>query len=95
MFGPVYKKNPASEAIPYRTAFNKDATPILSADEVVNAILKDLNEAEKLLKENDPCDFFTDHENEAYKDKNHFLVNREFRMNLYAVKAMLSRAYCK
>lgn len=94
LFGPVYKKNPASEAIPYRTAFNKDATPILSADEVVNAILKDLNEAEKLLKENDPCDFFTDHENEAYKDKNHFLVNREFRMNLYAVKAMLARVYC-
>ncbi len=26
--------------------------------------------------------------------KNSFLVNREFRMNLYAVKAMLARVYC-
>ena len=25
---------------------------------------------------------------------NPFLVNREFRMNLYAVKAMLARVYC-
>lgn len=94
MFGPIYKEHPASKAIPYRTAFNKDATPVLSASEVVGAILKDLNEAEGLLKENDPLDFFTDQTNEEYGEKNHFLVNREFRMNLYAVKAMLARVYC-
>jgi len=94
MFGPVYKEHPASKAIPYRTAFNKDATPVLSAGEVVIAILKDLNDAEKLLKESDPLDFFTDQTDEDFTDKNHFLVNREFRMNLYAVKAMLARVYC-
>lgn len=94
LFGPVYKKSPASKAIPYRTAFNKEATPVLSATEVVSAILKDLDEAEKLLADSDPCDFFTDHESEGYEKKNHFLVNREFRMNLYAVKAMLARVYC-
>ncbi len=94
MFGPIYKEHPASKAIPYRTAFNKDATPVLSASEVVNAILKDLNEAETLLKESDPLDFFTSHTDEEYEGKNHFLVNREFRMNMYAVKAMLARVYC-
>lgn len=94
MFGPVYKEHPASKAIPYRTAFNTEATPILPASEVVDAILKDLIEAERLLKESDPCDFFTDQTNEDYREKNHFLVNREFRMNLYAVKAMLARVYC-
>ena len=94
MFGPVYKEHPASKAIPYRIAFDKDATPVLPASEVVDAILKDLNDAEKLLKESDPLDFFTDQTDEDFVDKNHFLVNREFRMNLYAVKAMLARVYC-
>ena len=74
--------------------FDKDATPVLPASEVVDAILKDLNDAEKLLKESDPLDFFTDQTDEDFIDKNHFLVNREFRMNLYAVKAMLARVYC-
>ena len=91
MFGPVYKEHPASKAIPYRIAFDKDVLP---ASEVVDAILKDLNDAEKLLKESDPLDFFTDQTDEDFTDKNHFLVNREFRMNLYAVKAMLARVYC-
>ena len=94
MFGPVYKEHPASKAIPYRIAFDKDATPVLPASEVVDAILKDLNDAEKLLKESDPLDFFTDQTDEDFIDKNHFLVNREFRMNLYAVKAMPARVYC-
>ena len=94
MFGPVYKEHPASKAIPYRIAFDKDATPVLPASEVVDAILKDLNDAEKLLKGSDPLDFFTDQTDEDFIDKNHFLVNREFRMNLYAVKAMLARVYC-
>lgn len=94
MFGPIYKEHPSSKAIPYRMAFNKDATPVLSAAEVVDAILKDLIEAEALLKEKDPLDFFTNRTNQEYEDKNHFLVNREFRMNLYAVKAMLARVYC-
>lgn len=94
MFGPVYKEHPASKAIPYRTTFDKDATPVLPASEVVDAILKDLNDAEKLLKENDPLDFFTDRTDEDFTEKDHFLVNREFRMNLYAVKAMLARVYC-
>ena len=87
MFGPVYKEHPASKAIPYRIAFDKDATPVLPASEVVDAILKDLNDAEKLLKESDPLDFFTDQTDEDFTDK-------KFRMNLYAVKAMLARVYC-
>lgn len=94
MFGPIYKEHPASKAIPYRTAFDKDATPVLSASEVVDAILKDLNAAEKLLEESDPLDFFTDQMGEDATEVNPFLVNREFRMNLYAVKAMLARVYC-
>lgn len=66
----------------------------MSANEVVDAILKDLNAAEKLLKESDPLHFFTDQMGEELTEINQFLINREFRMNLYAVKAMLARVYC-
>ncbi|MBR8707536.1 RagB/SusD family nutrient uptake outer membrane protein [Bacteroides pyogenes] len=94
LFGPVYKEHPVEKAIPYRTSFNKKATPVITANEVVEVLLKDLKEAETLLVNSDPCDFFTDHDANGYEQKNHFLVNREFRMNLYAVKAMLARVYC-
>ena len=89
MFGPIYKEHPASKAIPYRTTFDKDATPVLSANEVVDAILKDLNAAEKLLKESDPLHFFTDQMGEELTEINQFLINREFRMNLYAVLSLI------
>lgn len=51
--------------------------------------MEDLKAAEALLKDNDPCDFHTDIEK-----RTDFLSNREFRMNLYAVKAMMARVYC-
>ena len=68
----MYKR----QAIPYRTTFDKDATPVLSANEVVDAILKDLNAAEKLLKESDPLHFFTDQMGEELTEINQFLINQ-------------------
>ncbi|WP_025880980.1 RagB/SusD family nutrient uptake outer membrane protein [Segatella baroniae] len=94
LFGPVYKDNPTAPAIPYRVTYDRDATPVLPANQVVEAVLKDLNEAEQLLGKNDPLDFFTNQYDTEYDQKNKFLVSREFRMNLYAVKAMLARVYC-
>ena len=94
LFGPIYKEEPNAKAIPYRTTYNRVPTPVLTAQAVVEAVLKDLHEAESLLKTSDPLDFFTDTDDEEYKQKNGFLVNREFRMNLFAVKAMLARVYC-
>src|SRR3712207_9400927 len=96
----MIRRPPRSTLFPYttlfrsRTSFNKKATPVITANEVVEALLKDLKEAETLLVNSDPCDFFTDHDANGYEQKTHFLVNREFRMNLYAVKAMLARVYC-
>lgn len=89
LFGPIYSEHPADAAIPYKTTFDKEATPVLPANKVVENILADLKAAEALLAEHDPCDFHTDGES-----RTEFLSNREFRMNLYAVKAMLARVYC-
>lgn len=94
LFGPVYKDAPTAKAIAYRTRHDKIPTSILPADEVVTLVLKDLEEAEALLKKADSNDFFTDVYAKGYKDKNQFLVNREYRMNLFAIKAMLARVYC-
>ena len=93
LYGPIFSENPNGEAIPYRTTFDNEATPVLSASDVVEKILADLMEAHDLLADSDPCDFFTDRTSEEFSDKNMFLVDRQFRMNLYAVKAMLARVY--
>ena len=89
LFGPIYSEHPNDAAIPYKTTFDKEATPVLPANKVVEKILEDLKAAEAILAEHDPCDFQTGEEN-----RTEFLSNREFRMNIYAVKAMLARVYC-
>ncbi|SFG76846.1 RagB/SusD family nutrient uptake outer membrane protein [Prevotella sp. KH2C16] len=94
LYGPIYQQHPDAKAIAYRTVYDRNATSILPAREVLQLIIKDLKEAEELLKKDDPLDFRTDRSSEEYENGNHFLVNREYRMNLYAVKAILARAYC-
>lgn len=89
LFGPIYSEHPTDAAIPYKTTYDKEPTPVLPANQVVEKILEDLKAAEALLKDNDPCDFHTDMDK-----RTDFLSNREFRMNLYAVKAMMARVYC-
>lgn len=90
MFGPVYKENPEMVCIPYRVTFDKHATSRLSAKAVVDMIITDLNQAHTLLEETDPKSFTFDTQQ---KDMNPFLVLRQMRMNIYAVKAMLARVY--
>lgn len=94
LYGPIYQTNPDAKSISYRTVYDRTATQLLPAREVVQLIIKDLTEAEELLKKDDPLDFRTDRASEDYENAIPFLVNREYRMNLYAVKAMLARVYC-
>lgn len=95
LYGPIFKENPIGQSIPYRKVFNDQTTPILPANEVVELILNDLLDAQEALKDSDPLDFFTDRSPEGgLEKKDMFLLDRQFRMNLYAVKAMLARVYC-
>lgn len=87
MFGPVYAKNPDGLSIPYRTKFDNQATPVLPASKVVELCLKDLHEADSLLKDHD-SDIFG-----PASSADPFTVMRQFRMNKWAVKAMLARVY--
>lgn len=88
MFGPIYKDNASSPSIPYRTEFNRDVVKLSPASTVIDHIIEDLKNAEVLL-ENDPMniEFHT-----SYVPTG-FLSNRFNRMNKFAIKAAMARAY--
>lgn len=95
MFGPVYKENSKAERIAYRTVFSREIKKLQPSEVVVDSIIADLKQAERLLDGTDPLNFefpvTTDEESAMKGDR--FLVYRHKRMNLYAVKAMLARVY--
>ncbi|MEG1949923.1 MAG: RagB/SusD family nutrient uptake outer membrane protein [Odoribacter sp.] len=90
MFGPVYGIEPAKKSISYRVTFDKHATPLLAASAVVDLVVKDLLEAQELLAKVDSKIFSAD---EGNNERNPFLILRQLRMNVYAVKATLARVY--
>lgn len=91
LFGPFYRSNSADKSIPYRIKFNRDIRKLLPATEVIELVLSDLKQAEKLL-EQDPMDI-------SYASAsmgataNPFLYRRSKRMNKFAVKALMARVY--
>lgn len=95
MYGPIYKDNPTAQRIAYRTEFNREPKAMQASNVVLDSIISDLKDAEILLTDTDPLNFefpVTDYE-EADMEGDVFLSYRHKRMNLYAVKALLARAY--
>lgn len=90
MFGPIYKDNPTSPSIPYRTQFNRDVAKLMPANQVCDSIIASLKEAERLL-DNDPMTISFPTSGTAGGDQ--FLNYRFNRMNKYAVKAEMARVY--
>lgn len=78
LFGANFATNPTKKAIPFRTELNALSKVPGTVDEVSAAILADLKTAEALMKDNDPI----------LTEK-----NRRFRMNYYAIKALMARVY--
>ena len=85
MYGPIYKENPEMKCIPYRTQFAAEKSPLLSASQILDLIIADLNEAETYLSE-DPMDW-------GMVANDPFKSYRGHRMNKYAAKALLARVY--
>ncbi len=90
MFGPIYKDNPTSPSIPYRTQFNREDKKLMPANQVCDSIIASLKQAEQLL-ENDPMNISFPSSGTAGGDQ--FLNYRFNRMNKYAVKAEMARVY--
>jgi len=77
MFGPEYAAGAQLKAIPYKTTVDQFANVPSTTAEVVALALKDLEEAERLLKDKDPIQQTT--------------PGRRIKMNYYAVKALEAR----
>lgn len=90
LFGTSYPAGGASLAsIPYVTKYGNEIPKRITGSEVVASILKDLDEAESLLKE-DPI---LTGRSITGSDDNGYLLNRKLRFNYYAVLALKSRVY--
>lgn len=92
LFGPIYTEQTMStKAIPYSTLSDQSVQPVLSAQEALKKVISDLNEASKLLKENDPI--IVNGVMNSSDANGNYLRYRQYRMNYYAVQALLVRAY--
>lgn len=88
-FGVSYAVNPDMPAIPYVTDFTYRVFPQLTVSQVVEKILIDLDEAEKLLK----VDPILTGRVVTELDDAGYLINRTVHFNYYAVKALKARVY--
>lgn len=102
LFAPSYLSGSTAQGIPYATKYTKDPTPMSTVSAVVDLVIKDLEEAKKLLTV-DPI------RSESYKvgyptvkdttltteEKSPvlFLQNRRHRLNYFAVCGELARVY--
>lgn len=88
LFGPIYDKESPMMSIPYYKEFGLVAAPTVTSHDFMANVIKDLIEAEQLLKE-DPIVTLGPKGNERVT----FLRDRNLRLNYYAVHGLLARAY--
>lgn len=91
LFGPRWTNNPGDLAIPYNESSNIAVLPLLSVEEVMDRIIRDLDRAGELLAE-DPIitngPMASEVEGESVQ-----LRYRQFRFNYYSTIALKARAY--
>ena len=100
LFSPDVKVSPKADAIPYNKQFGVALPPMYTAEECVQLIINDLLEAETCLI-NDPIKDVIPYEISILSEDGTEDIGADknaadmyvARMNLYAVKAMLARAY--
>ena len=79
LYGPIYSKDPDMKCLPWRTEFNAERLPLVSASEIAGHIIDDLKGAEELLKDKSLAE--------------DTVRNRRHRMNRMAVKGLMARVY--
>ena len=95
LFGPVYRLNPELESIPYNNSGEgiSQRLPLLSAKEVMEKVIEDLEIAENYLRPFDPIRTQGIVRTQSYDPLVNFFRNRQLRMNYYAVRALQARAW--
>lgn len=92
LFGPVYSKDSDKKAIPYYTKQTNSPEPILTAQEVMEKITTDYEDALNYLA-NDPVKTKGTMMSNTEDGSSNFLRYRALRLNYYAVEALMARAY--
>lgn len=87
LFGPVFSLNPNTPSIPYYTEGDGVMQPLLSSSEVIQKVLADFTTATAMLA-TDPV--IT---KGILNNSNFYEGFRNQRMNYYAVKGLMARAY--
>ena len=90
LFAPSYKVNPNAIAIPYVTKYGFHVTPQYTVSAVMDSVMRDATTALALLKESDPI--YTGRDITTLIDDG-YLLNRQFNLNYYALKALMSRVH--
>ncbi len=92
LFGPIYTEaSKSAPAIPYVAQTGFDVSPMLSSEEVMQHVTGDLQAALSLLEDTDPIRT-EGVRNAANPSGTNDLYYRQYRLNYYAVKALLARA---
>ena len=93
MFGPIWSESgKGTVCIPYMTIPNCEVQPLLRADSVIYCIIKDLETASDLLATVDPV-ITEGAKNYDGGEEGNDLNYRQYRLNYFAVNALLARAY--
>lgn len=92
LYGPIYNEKSANTiTIPYQESDAKDIQPLLPAKDVMDKIIRDLNQAIELLKADR---LLVDGvKMESVSDEKPALRYRQCRLNYMAAKALLARVY--
>lgn len=90
LFGPVYAKDSDKKAIPYYKKQTNSPEPILTAKEVAEKVVADLEEA-RILLANDPVKTEGTLMSGSQDGTSNFMCYRALRLNYYAVEALLAR----
>lgn len=99
LYGPVPSLATADPILPYVKSLSREATPHINFDSYKEALLKDLNDAEQLLKVADPIlnysvmDLRRPGATYPFNPEDTYFAMRDIRMNYFAVKALKARTY--
>ncbi len=94
IYGPIYSAETEDQlSIPYEETTSKDIQPILPAKEVIEKVIKDLNDAAVLLKDDKIRTDGVMNSDSDDPNESSDMRYRQYRLNYYAVQALLARAY--
>lgn len=94
IYGPIYNETTASTvSIPYQESTSKEIQPLLPASEVMSKIIRDLTAASELLKDDKIRTEGVMNKESDDPNENTDFRYRQYRLNYYAVRTLLARAY--